>query len=165
MLKFSEFSLNPDFLLKGEGVTVEIDKSKFKRRKYHRGRRVKGLWVFWAIQSKTPEITSRALLISVPNQTREKFSITQRWIKPGIPHVLNLGPTAISDGWTSYLGNYQMGYLHLIVNHSQTFVDPTRKHTLIQLKEIGSMPDPVFLQRKQENGYLEAIFWKIFSSY
>ena len=30
----------------GNGVEVEIDESKFGKRKYHRGHRVEGQWVF-----------------------------------------------------------------------------------------------------------------------
>ncbi|KII61654.1 hypothetical protein RF11_08566 [Thelohanellus kitauei] len=108
---------------KGEGVTVEIDESKFGR-KCHRERRVKGVWLFGVIQRKTPEVLSRALQIPVQNHAHETFSIIQRCIKPG--------PTVISNGRTSYMGFDQMGYLHLIVNHSQTFFDPTKEaHTNI----------------------------------
>ncbi|KII73542.1 hypothetical protein RF11_03504 [Thelohanellus kitauei] len=117
VLKLFQFPINPYFLLGGEGVTIEIDEAKFGRRMYHRGRRVK---------RETPEGPSRALLIPVSNQTREKlFSIIQRWIKAGIPHVPNVDTTVISDDWASYLGLDQMVNLHLIINHSQTFVDPT----------------------------------------
>ncbi|KII69004.1 hypothetical protein RF11_11003 [Thelohanellus kitauei] len=80
VFKSLELTMNPDFLLKGKGVTVEIDKSKFGRRN--------GLWGHSKENSK---VSSRALLIPVPNRTREtSFSIIQRWIKPGIPHALNL---------------------------------------------------------------------------
>ena len=30
----------------GPGIVVEIDESKFSKRKYHRGRSLKGGWVF-----------------------------------------------------------------------------------------------------------------------
>ncbi|KII74222.1 hypothetical protein RF11_07843 [Thelohanellus kitauei] len=143
VLKFLEVSMNSDFLLEGEGVTVEIDKSNFGIRKRM------GLW---AIRRKTPEVPNRALPIWVPNRTCEtSFSIIQIWIKPGIPHTLNLCATVISDGLASYLGLDQMGHLHLIL----------RKHTPIQLSQIGSMQDPICLQREQENVYTEAILWNI----
>ncbi|KII71535.1 hypothetical protein RF11_02985 [Thelohanellus kitauei] len=104
VLKMLEFSINPDSLLEGEGVTVEIDKSKFGIRNYHIGR-------------KTPEVPNRALPIPVPNRTRERsFPIIQMWIKPGIPHALNLCTTVISDGWASYLGLDQIRHLHLLTD-------------------------------------------------
>ena len=34
----------------GVGKIVEIDESKFGKRKYHRGRRVDGVWVFGGIE-------------------------------------------------------------------------------------------------------------------
>lgn len=37
----------------GPGRTVEIDESKFGKRKYHRGKRVDGVWVFGGIERET----------------------------------------------------------------------------------------------------------------
>ena len=34
----------------GLGKTVEIDESKFGKRKYHKGRKVEGQWVFGGIE-------------------------------------------------------------------------------------------------------------------
>jgi len=36
--------------LGGVGEVVEIDESKFGKRKYHRGKRVEGTWVFGGYQ-------------------------------------------------------------------------------------------------------------------
>ena len=36
----------------GPGKFVEIDESKFGKRKYHQGKRVEGVWVFGGIESK-----------------------------------------------------------------------------------------------------------------
>jgi hypothetical protein len=38
----------------GEGIVVEIDESKFGKRKYHRGHPVEGAWVFGGVE-RTPE--------------------------------------------------------------------------------------------------------------
>lgn len=40
----------------GEGKTVEIDESKFGRRKYWRGHRVDGCWVFGGIERESGKI-------------------------------------------------------------------------------------------------------------
>lgn len=37
----------------GPGKTVEMDESKFGKRKYNRGHRVEGLWVFGGIERET----------------------------------------------------------------------------------------------------------------
>uniref|UniRef100_A0A1I8BQX5 DDE_Tnp_IS1595 domain-containing protein n=1 Tax=Meloidogyne hapla TaxID=6305 RepID=A0A1I8BQX5_MELHA len=42
--------------LGGEGRTVEIDESKFGKRKYWRGHRVEGVWVFGALERETGRI-------------------------------------------------------------------------------------------------------------
>jgi len=34
----------------GHKTTVEVDKTKFGRRKYHRGRPIKGQWVFGGVK-------------------------------------------------------------------------------------------------------------------
>ena len=48
----------------GPGMTVEIDESKFGRRKYNRGRLVEGKWVLGGICRETKEI----FLIEVPKR-------------------------------------------------------------------------------------------------
>lgn len=42
--------------LGGPGRTVEIDESKFGRRKYHRGHKVEGQWVFGGIERETGRV-------------------------------------------------------------------------------------------------------------
>ena len=46
------------------GKIVEIDESKFCIRKYHRGRRVDGVWVFGGIERE-----SRCFMVSVEDRT------------------------------------------------------------------------------------------------
>lgn len=40
----------------GFGQVVKIDESKFGRRKYHRGHRVEGQWVFGGVQRETAKL-------------------------------------------------------------------------------------------------------------
>ena len=49
----------------GVGKIVEIDESKFGKRKYHRGRRVDGVWVFGGIERES----RRCFLVSVEDRT------------------------------------------------------------------------------------------------
>ena len=49
----------------GEGKIVEIDESKFGKRKYHRGRRVEGVWVFGGIERGS----KKCFMVSVEDRT------------------------------------------------------------------------------------------------
>ena len=42
--------------LGGEGKIVQIDESKFGKRKYHRGHHVEGQWVFGVIEEDRKEV-------------------------------------------------------------------------------------------------------------
>jgi transposase-like protein len=99
--------------LGGIGKTVEIDESKFGKRKYHRGRKVDGQWVLGFIERESGRVVLQAV------ETRDKATllpIIKRWIKPGT--------TIISDLWKSYDCLKNEGYNHLTVNHSKNFKDP-----------------------------------------
>lgn len=103
----------------GEGKVVEIDESKFGRRKYHRGHRVEGQWVFGGYERGTGKV------FMVPVEFRGAdtlLPIISEWIEPGT--------TIISDWWKAYDCLENEGYQHLKVNHSVNFVDPiTGAHT------------------------------------
>jgi len=51
-------------ILGGEGAIVEIDESKFGKRKFHRGHRVEGVWVFGAFERGS----GRLLMAPVENR-------------------------------------------------------------------------------------------------
>jgi len=71
--------------------TVEIDESKFGRRKYQRGHSVKGQWVFGGVERQSGE----KFLIPVPARTSDTLmAIIRDWIEPGT--------TVISDSWAAY---------------------------------------------------------------
>ena len=42
--------------IRGPGKVVEIDESKFGKRKFHKGRRVDGVWVFGGIERETQKM-------------------------------------------------------------------------------------------------------------
>lgn len=65
--------------LGGENHVVEIDEAKFGKRKYNRGRRVKGQWVFGGIDRTTRQT------FLIPVESRDKItlhSIIKDKIKP-----------------------------------------------------------------------------------
>jgi transposase-like protein len=103
----------------GPKKTVEIDDSKFGRRKYHRGHPVKGQWVFSGVERESGE----TYLVPVQDRTAETLmAVIRDWIEPST--------TVISDCWKAYHDLASQGYKHLTVNHSIHLVDPnTGAHT------------------------------------
>jgi transposase-like protein len=105
----------------GEGVIVEIDESKFGKRKYHKGHKVEGVWVFGGVE-RTPE--HRMFAVSVPNRKDETLlSIITENILPG--------SIIYSDCWAGYNEiKERLPMAHWTVNHSKNFKDPdTGVHT------------------------------------
>ena len=142
----------------GKGVIVEMDESKFGKRKYHRGHRVDGNWVWGCIERIVDRNTGqcsagRSVMVVVDRRDIDT-------LKPLILRFILPGTYIISDQYSSYIGvsNYPssspvmtdaeyrsyFGYLiddrpnpfghhlykHDMVNHSQTYKDPvTGAHT------------------------------------
>jgi hypothetical protein len=64
----------------GPNKTVEIDESKFGRRKFHKGHPVKGQWVYGRVERESGE----TFLFAVKDRTADTLMvITREWIKPG----------------------------------------------------------------------------------
>ena len=97
----------------GNGVEVEIDESKFGKRKYHRGHKVEGQWVFGGREKYNKQ---KVFMIPVHNRKASTLlPIIKKWIAPGsIIH---------SDCWKAYSNLQKMGYTHVTVNHSKEFVN------------------------------------------
>src|SRR3982750_3733849 len=99
-------------MLGGEEIIVEIDESKFGKRKYNRGHRVDGQWIVGGFERGT----GRLFLVAVENRTKETLlSVIKQWVKPGT--------TIYTDYWKSYDCLGDEGFHHLKVNHSINFVD------------------------------------------
>lgn len=101
--------------------TVEIDESHLCSRKYGRyfARPLKseGVWVFGGVCRETNE---RFCLI-VENRRRETLF-------PIIKQRIALGTTIIHDKFAVYdTLESDLGFSHLVINHSKNFVDPTNK--------------------------------------
>ena len=103
----------------GRGKIVEIDESKFTKRKYGVGHAVKGEWVFGGIERDSNE----CFAVPVPDRTAVTLtSVLKEHVKPGT--------TVYSDCWRAYSKLGEEGYTHLTVNHSLNFKDPeTGVHT------------------------------------
>ena len=103
----------------GPGKIIEIDESKFGKRKFHKGRRVDGVWVFGGIERET----KNCFFQCVPDRTANTLiAIIKERVLPGT--------TIYSDCWKAYSSLNKEGFSHLTVNHSINFVDPeTGTHT------------------------------------
>ncbi|KYN17169.1 hypothetical protein ALC57_10555 [Trachymyrmex cornetzi] len=113
--------------LGGPGHIVEIDEAKFGHRKYNRGRKVDGNWVFGEIDRESKKI----FLIPVKDRTQDTLL---ECIKDNIEP----GTTIMSDYWKSYNCLDNEDFQHLTVNYTYNFVDPDTqlKCFLKNLKEI-----------------------------
>ena len=132
----------------GNGVEVEIDESKFGKRKYHRGHRVEGQWVFGG-QEKYDK--SKLFMIPVANRkvaTLEK--LIKKWIKPG--------STIHSDCWKAYSKLSQIGYTHVTVNHSKEFMNLEQQHIQMQLKVSGVTQNCQCLDMECTKDYMQDIW-------
>jgi len=104
----------------GPGKIVEIDESKFGKRKYNRGKRVDGVWVFGGIErdSNPP----KCFFVPVPDRSPSTLiPIILQWILPGT--------IIASDCWKAYSSLQSEGYIHNTVNHKLQFVSDTGTHT------------------------------------
>ena len=96
----------------GVGRVVEIDESKFGKRKSHKGHHIEGQWVFGGICH-----TDKSFFLQpVPSKDKET-------LVPLIKECIAPGKTIISDCWKSYDCLSEEDFEHLTVNHSQNFVD------------------------------------------
>jgi transposase-like protein len=113
----------------GVGKIVEIDESKFVtlrsltfrfgKRKYNKGRRVDGTWVFGGVE-RSDDHSAPVKAFFYPVARRDKDTLLACIKENILP-----GTTIYSDCWKSYDCLSDNGYTHLTVNHSVNFVDPT----------------------------------------
>jgi transposase-like protein len=98
---------------------VEIDESKFGKRKY-RGHHVEGAWVFGARERGNGKC---CFFVVVDDRSKDSLiPLIQSRILPG--------SKIYSDCWSSYACLSSLGYEHYTVNHSENFKDPvTGAHT------------------------------------
>lgn len=113
-----EIVMNRSSPIGGQGVRVQIDESKFGKRKYHRGHRVEGQWVFGGIE----ESSRKNFMVPVEKRNRNTLlPIIEKYILPG--------SIIISDYWKAYDILDQKDYIHLKVNHSIEFTNSEGDHT------------------------------------
>ena len=83
-------------------------------RKYNRGHVSGGQWVFGMVEQDT----GRMLVFCIPDHQWETLVAwqEQEFVEPGA--------VIISDKFSPYFTLNDVSYVHLMVNHSENFVDP-----------------------------------------
>lgn len=139
----------------GEPVVVEIDESKFFRRKYNRGNHVSGHWVFGGIERGS----HRCFMVEVADRRRVTLEeAIRRWILPGT-HI-------VSDGWAAYAHIDEIGhgiYTHSVIIHNENFVDPNDPDVHTQNVECMWMRAKRKLRR--QHGTSDALFASYLSEF
>jgi len=100
-------------LIGGPGLTVEVDESKFGKRKYNKGRLVEGQWVVGGICRETKDV----FLAVCPENKRDAATLIDI-----IERHVNKQSTVITDCWRGYDQLTADGWEHLTVNHEYNFV-------------------------------------------
>ena len=105
----------------GKDVIVECDESKFGKRKFNRGHKVDGVWVFGMVE-RTDE---RKLVLKIVEK-RDAATLL-----PIIKSSVIEGSIVLTDCWRAYNRiQEELGLIHGTVNHSLNYVDPvTLNHT------------------------------------
>lgn len=98
----------------GSSQIIEIDESKFGRRKYNRGHHVDGVWILGMVE-KTGK--KRIKLIQV--EDRSLKTLTSH-----ITASINKDSRIYTDGWKAYNNLGSKFISHETVNHSRHFKDP-----------------------------------------
>lgn len=142
-----EWSVEREGKIGGPGMIVEIDESKFGKRKYNVGRIVDGQWVFGGICRDSRS----SFMVPVDNRTSDiLLQIIKDKIIPGT--------TIISDCWKAYNCLSSEGFNHLTVNHSINFVDPetlAHTNTVERMWSEAKRKVPLYGRRKKHFvGYL-----------
>ncbi|XP_068237043.1 uncharacterized protein [Palaemon carinicauda] len=138
----------------GNNCTVEIDESKFGKRKYNVGQVIDGQWVYGGISRESREF----FLVPVETQDRDTLlSLIKERIEPGT--------TIISDCWQAYNCLAEEGFKHLTVNHSLHFVDPqTQAHTNTverKWRDVKNLVPKYGRRKKHFVGYLATSYFKL----
>ena len=142
----------------GNGIEVEIDESKFGKRKYYRGHHVEGQWVFGGREKYDKR---KIFMIPVTNRKQKTLlPLIKKWIKPGsIIH---------SDCWKAYCNLNKMGYTHVTVNHSKEFknvsnaactncIESEWHHAKVYMPKYG-------VHKGLHAGYLAEFMWRRMNS-
>lgn len=95
----------------GPGKVVQVDESKFGKRKFNRGRWVQGFWIFGAIEDGSEDFRA----IVCPENKRDWASLSAI-----IDQHIEPGTNIVSDCWKAYSQLPTInGYSHATVSVNQ----------------------------------------------
>lgn len=98
----------------GKKVVIEVDESKFGKRKYNRGRMIDGVWVVGLV-----ERTEQRKIILKKVKTKDKDTLSKI-----VKKYVKKGSKVFSDEWKGYVDVENMGYTHRTVCHKRNYVNP-----------------------------------------
>lgn len=151
-----EGSLNTEHcMVGGDGIIVEIDESKFGKRKYHRGHRVEGSWIIGGVERTAQK---KVFLERVEDRSAETLlSVINHFVLPG--------SIIYTDMWKAYDSIPEfLNMEHHTVNHSRYFKDPSsgvHTNTIEGVwNGIKSGIKPRSRNRKEIDGHLMEFIWR-----
>ncbi|KCZ76162.1 hypothetical protein H311_02847 [Anncaliia algerae PRA109] len=97
--------------LGGSNIEVEIDKSKFGKRKYNKGHKVEGVWIFGMVERSK----ERKILV-IPVEKRNKKTLTNILL-----NYVEKDSIILSDCWKAYSDLFLYFKQHKTVNHTKGF--------------------------------------------
>ncbi len=132
---------------------VQIDdESKFSKRKYHRGHRVQGQWVFGSIE----EGSRKSFMFASDDRS-------EATLLPIIETFIEKGTTIIFDCWKAYCNLEKYGYKHVTVNHSKEFVNNNGDHTNKiegHCRQAKAKFPPFGIRKYAFSSYLAEFLWR-----
>jgi transposase-like protein len=144
-----------DTLIGGPGTVIQVDESKFGKRKNNRGRRVNGAWVIGGVEQNE----ERKFFVAVVDRRDQEtiIDVLSRHVLPG--------SIVYTDCWRGYVGIEEaLNVSHQTVNHSLYFVDPnTGVHTQSIEAKWAALKQKITLRGRVERilpNYLLEQVWR-----
>lgn len=106
----------------GNRIIVEVDESKFGKRKSHKGHHVEGVWVVGGVE-RTPE--RKIFITTVEDRKKDTLHLI-------LSNYIKEGSEIRTDCWKGYNGLARIPckhYRHQTVNHAKEFKTASGVHT------------------------------------
>ncbi|CAB9523254.1 Inherit from opiNOG: protein Hydra magnipapillata [Seminavis robusta] len=140
-------------MLGGPGIIVEIDESKFGKRKYNKGRRVTADWVLGMVERTEQR---KLAMIAVPRRTANVLI-------PLITAFVRPGSVIHTDQWKAYnrLGYFaDYNYTHKTLCHKKEFVAKDGTHTQTIEGSWSFMKKKMPVQKRSGHN-LQEYLWEV----